>query len=49
VAGFSNVKMTVQNTTNHHNPTTNSPARNHVETPDFAKNPSKNAKSPAGK
>jgi hypothetical protein len=33
--------MERQNTTIHHNPTTNLPAKNHVQTPDFAKPPAK--------
>jgi hypothetical protein len=33
--------MECQNTTIHHNSTTDLPAKNHVQTPDFAKTPAK--------
>jgi hypothetical protein len=41
VAGFSDAKMERQNTTIYHVSTTSLPAKNHVQTPDFAKTPAK--------
>jgi hypothetical protein len=43
VACFSRPKSDRQQTTIHHDSTTNSPAKNHVPPPVFAKTPSKNA------
>ena len=43
---FCDRKSTTQFTTNHHDPTTNSPSKNHVLHPIFAKTPSKNAPPP---
>jgi hypothetical protein len=46
---FSCHKSDRQQATIHHDSTTNSPSKNHVQPPIFAKTPSKNAQSPCKK
>src|SRR5947207_1206036 len=46
---FRDRKSPIQFTTNHHNPTTTSPPKNHVLPPVFSKTPCKNAKTPRKK